>query len=152
MIFLVSSVESSIDVAVPVTTAYNQWTQFETFPEFMEGVDKVVQLDDTTLEWTAEIMGQTRTWKSAITEQTPDQRIAWRSTGEVDNAGVVTFHRLDDENTRVMLQLEYAPEQTTEKIADAAGVIRRRAERDLERFKKFIESRGSETGAWRGEV
>jgi len=148
----VGKVEESIDVNVPVRTAYNQWTQFEEFPRFMEGVKSVRQLDDRTLEWTAEIAGNDETWRAEISEQEPDQRIAWHSTEGARNAGVVTFHRLDDNTTRVMLQLEYEPEGVVENVGDALGVPERRVRGDLERFKEFIESRGTETGAWRGEI
>ena len=145
-------VEESIDVNVPVRTAYNQWTQFEEFPRFMEGVKSVRQLDDRTLEWTAEIAGNEETWRAEISEQESDQRIAWHSTEGARNAGVVTFHRIDDDTTRVMLQLEYEPEGVVENVGDALGVPERRVRGDLERFKEFIESRGTETGAWRGEI
>src|SRR5687767_11657786 len=110
-----ANVESSIDVNVPVTTAYNQWTQFEEFPEFMEGVEYVHQIDDTHLRWAAEIGGEREEWEAAITEQTPDQRIAWTSTTGKHNAGVVTFHRIDDMTTRVMLQMDWDPEGLKEK-------------------------------------
>jgi uncharacterized membrane protein len=144
--------EHSIDVSVPVRTAYNQWTQFEEFPRFMEGVEEVKQLDDTHLLWVAEIGGQRREWKAEISEQRPDERIAWHSMEGTTNAGAVTFHRIDDGQTRVMLQLEYEPEGAVEKAGDAAGIVKSRVKGDLERFKEFIESRGQETGAWRGEV
>ncbi len=144
--------EHSIDVSVPVRTAYNQWTQFEEFPRFMEGVEEIQQLDDTHLLWVAEIGGQRREWKAEITEQRPDERIAWRSMDGATNAGVVTFHRLGDAETRVMLQLEYEPEGAIETAGDTAGVVKSRIKGDLERYKQFIESRGQETGAWRGEV
>jgi uncharacterized membrane protein len=144
--------EHSIDVSVPVRTAYNQWTQFEEFPRFMEGVEEIQQLDDTHLLWIAEIGGQRREWKAEITEQRPDERIAWRSMDGATNAGVVTFHRLGDSQTRVMLQMEFDPEGAIEKAGDAAGVVKSRLKGDLERFKEYIESRGHETGAWRGEV
>ena len=147
-----SQIIETVDVDVPVRTAYDQWTQFESFPMFMEGVEKVEQLDDTTLRWTAEIAGQKRTWKARITEQVPDQRIAWTSVEGAKNAGVVTFHRLDDRKTRVTLQLDVDPEGPVENIGDALGFVQRRAKGDMERFKEFIESRGSETGAWRGTV
>jgi uncharacterized membrane protein len=147
-----SQIIESVDVDVPVRKAYDQWTQFETFPKFMEGVERVEQLDDTTVRWTAEIAGQKRTWKAKITEQAPDQRIAWTSTEGANNAGVVTFHRLDDNKTRVTLQLDVDPEGPVENIGDALGFVQRRAKGDMERFKEFIESRGSETGAWRGTV
>lgn len=147
-----STIEQAVEVNVPVSTAYNQWTQFETFPQFMEGVEQVNQLDDTGLRWVAEIAGQRREWDAKITEQTPDQRIAWTSIDGPYNAGVVTFHKLDPNTTRVMLQMEYDPESMTEKAGDMLGIIKSRAKGDLERFKQFIESRGTETGAWRGEV
>jgi uncharacterized membrane protein len=144
--------EHSIDVTVPVRTAYDQWTQFEDFPRFMEGVERVVQIDDTTLEWTAKIAGKTETWRAKITEQTPDERIAWQSTEGARNAGVVTFHRLDDDTTRVTLQLDVEPQGAVENAGDALGFVDRRIQDDLERFKEFIESRGTPTGAWRGDV
>jgi uncharacterized membrane protein len=146
------SIEQSVEVEVPVRTAYNQWTQFEEFPRFMEGVESVQQLDDTHLRWKAEIAGQTRAWNAEIDEQTPDQRIAWHATEGVHQAGVVTFHRLDDGKTKVMLQLEIDPDGFAEQAAAALGVITGRVKGDLGRFKEFIESRGTETGAWRGEV
>jgi uncharacterized membrane protein len=147
-----SSIVESVDVAVPVRTAYNQWTQFEEFPRFMEGVSSVEQLDDQHLHWVADIAGVTREWDAEITEQEPDMRIAWRSTTGTDNAGVVTFHKLDDEQTRVHLQLDIEPEGVVEKAGDAMGFIKRRASGDLERFKELIEARGEESGAWRGTV
>jgi uncharacterized membrane protein len=137
---------------VPVRTAYNQWTQFEEFPQFMEGVAEVRQLDEKRLHWKAEIVGQEREWDAEITEQIPDKRIAWRSISGKQNAGVVTFHRLSDASCQIMLQLEYPPEGIIENVGDAVGVVSQRVEGDLERFKKFIESRGVETGAWRGEI
>jgi uncharacterized membrane protein len=142
----------TIDVDVPVRTAYNQWTQFEEFPRFMEGVERVTQVDDTTLEWAAEIAGQRKQWRATITEQEPDQRIAWTATDGAHNAGVVTFHRLSDHLTRVTLQLDVDPEGPVESVGSALGFVERRVKGDLERFKEFIESRGSETGAWRGSV
>ena len=144
--------EHSIDVNVPVRTAYDQWTQFETFPQFMEGVEEVRQVSDTMLHWRAEIAGRTETWEAEITEQVPDQRIAWTSRTGAKNAGVVTFHYIDDATTRVMLQLEYEPETVVEQAGAALGVVGRRIKGDLERFKEFIESRGEATGAWRGEI
>ena len=147
-----STYEESIDVQVPVRTAYNQWTQFEEFPKFMEGVEEVRQLTDTELQWIAEIAGQRREWKAQITEQQPDERIAWTSTEGATNAGVVTFHRLGDSQTKVMRQLEFDADDAMEKAGDAAGIVKSRVKGDLERFKEFIESRGQETGAWRGEV
>jgi uncharacterized membrane protein len=135
-----------------VRTAYNQWTQFEEFPQFMEGVEKVEQLDDTHLHWTAEIAGVRREWRAEVTEQTPDQRIAWQSENGAQHAGVVTFHRIDDGQSRVMLQLDTEPEGVVEKAGDALGVLKRQVKGDLERFKELIESRGAESGGWRGEV
>jgi uncharacterized membrane protein len=145
-------IEQSIDVDVPVRTAYNQWTQFEDFPKFMEGVLGVRQLGDKRLLWRANVGGKEKTWEAEITEQIPDDRVAWRSRGGAPNAGVVTFHRLGDSTTRIMLQLEYEPEGAVEQVGDWVGVVSRRVEGDLRRFKEFIESRGRETGAWRGEI
>jgi uncharacterized membrane protein len=147
-----ANIEKTIDVDVPVTTAYNQWTQFEEFPRFMEGVEQVQQLDDQRLHWVAEIGGKKEEWDARITEQTPDQRVAWTSTDGNHNAGVVTFHQLAGDKTRVMLQLDYEPEGFVEKAGDMAGFVGRRVEGDLKRFKEFIEARGEETGAWRGQV
>jgi len=147
-----SNYERSIDVNVPVRTAYNQWTQFESFPQFMEGVERVQQINDTNMRWKAEIAGNNLEWDAVITEQTPDQRIAWTSTSGAKNAGVVTFHKLDDDTTRVMLQVDYEPEGFLENVGAALGVVEGRMKGDLERFKDFIEGRGVETGAWRGEV
>jgi uncharacterized membrane protein len=147
-----ATIEKSIDVDVPVRTAYNQWTQFEEFPKFMEGVRDVRQLDDRRLHWRAQVAGKEKEWDAEITEQTPDQRIAWRSRSGAWNAGVVTFHRLGDGKTRVMLQLEYDPDGVVENVGDALGFVSGRVNGDLERFKTFIESRGRETGAWRGEI
>jgi uncharacterized membrane protein len=148
----VSTIEQSIEVKVPVRTAYNQWTQFEDFPEFMDGVEKVIQQDDVTLLWEAEIAGQRRQWQAKISEQIPDERIAWHSIEGSKQAGVVTFHRIDDNTTRIMLQMEFDPGDFKEKAADVLGIVKARVKGDLERFKEFIESRGRETGAWRGEV
>jgi uncharacterized membrane protein len=145
-------IEKSIDVEVPVRTAYNQWTQFEDFPKFMEGVLAVKQLGEKRLLWRANVGGKEKTWEAEITEQIPDDRIAWRSRGGTPNAGVVTFHRLHDGKTRLMLQLEYEPEGAMEQVGDWVGVVSRRVEGDLQRFKEFIESHGRETGAWRGEI
>jgi len=147
-----STIEKSIEVNVPVRTAYNQWTQFKEFPRFMEGVKEVNQLDDTHLHWKAAIAGQEKEWDAEITEQTPDQRIAWTSRGGAINGGVVTFHRLSDARSKVMLQLEYDPQGVVENVGAALGVVSMRVQGDLERFKEFIEKRGRETGAWRGQV
>ena len=151
-VFVVSTIEQSVDVEVPVRTAYNQWTQFEEFPRFMEGVENIRQVTDTQLHWTAKIAGARREWDAEITEQTPDQRIAWKATSGVQNDGVVTFHRIDDGVTRVMLQLEFDPEGFVEKAGDALGIIRARTHGDMERFRDFVEARGKATGEWRGEV
>ena len=147
-----SQIIESIDIDVPVRTAYDQWTQFESFPKFMDGIERVEQLTDTTLEWTARIAGVDRSWTAEITEQTPDQRIAWKATSGAENAGVVTFHRLDDRKSRVTLQVDVEPEGVVESVGDALGFVQRRAKGDLERFKTFIEDRGAPTGVWRGEV
>jgi uncharacterized membrane protein len=148
----VTSVQDSVDVAVPVTTAYNQWTQFESFPEFMSGVEEVRQVTDTRTHWKTKIGGVEREFDAEITEQHPDERIAWRALEGVRQAGVVTFHRLDERHTRVSLQLEFEPEGVTEKAGAALGVVGQRVKGDLNKFKQFIESQGQETGAWRGDV
>ena len=147
-----ATVEESIEVEVPVTTAYNQWTQFEEFPQFMEGIESVQQIDDTHLLWTAEIGGKREEWRAEITEQHPDHRIAWRSTEGRQNGGVVTFHRIDDRTTRIMVQMEWEPEGALETAGAAVGADNRRVQGDLKRFKELIERRGTPTGAWRGEV
>ncbi len=147
-----SNIQQSIDVNVPIGPVYNQWTQFEEFPEFMEGVEQVRQIDDSTTEWTAEVAGHKRTFKADIVEQSPEERVAWKSTEGAPHAGVVTFHKLGEDKTRVMLQMDLEPEGAVEKVGDALGFAERRVKADLERFKQFIESRGSETGGWRGEV
>ena len=147
-----STIEHSVDVAVPVRTAYNQWTQFESFPEFMEGVESIKQLDDTRLLWHVQVAGVHREFGAEITEQRPDERVAWRSLEEPHQAGVVTFHRLTADTTRVMLQMEFEPEGIVEQVGDKLQLVRMRVHGDLERFKKFIESKGHETGGWRGEV
>ncbi len=146
------SVTKSIDVDVPVRTAYNQWTQFEDFSHFMEGVESVQQLDDTHTHWKTKVGGVEREFDAEITEQHPDERVAWRSTSGPDQAGVVTFHRLSDAQTRVTVQMDWDPEGVTEKVGAALNFDDRRVQGDLERFKEFIESRGAETGAWRGDV
>ena len=147
-----STVQKSIDVNVPVSTAYNQWTQFEEFPRFMEGVKSVRQLDDKRLHWVTQIGGKEESFDAIIDQQVPDQRIAWHSTIGPKQGGVVTFHRLGDAKTRVMLQMEYEPQGLVEKAGDMLGAVSMRIQGDLDRFKKFIEARGAETGAWRGEI
>lgn len=147
-----SIISKHIDVNVPCNTAYNQWTQFETFPQFMEGVKEVTQLDDRRMKWRAQILGKETEWLAEITEQVPDKRIAWRSTSGAPNAGVVTFHPLDETSCRVMLQIDYDPQGFVENAGDTLGLVEQRVEGDLARFKEFIESRGEETGAWRGRI
>ncbi|HZS12525.1 MAG TPA: SRPBCC family protein [Nitrospirales bacterium] len=147
-----STIEKSIEVHVPVKTAYNQWTQFEDFPKFMEGVKSVKQLDDKRLHWKAEIAGQAREWDAEIYDQIPDQRIAWRSIGGVKNAGVVMFDKVANDRTRVRVSMEYEPHGAAENVGDTLGIVSQRVQGDLERFKSFIEKRGQETGAWRGEI
>jgi uncharacterized membrane protein len=147
-----ATIEKSIEVTAPIRAVYNQWTQFEEFPRFMEGVKEVTQLDDKRLRWRAAIGGKEKEWEAEIVEQRPEERIAWTSRGGAEHAGVVTFHRIDDSRTRVMLQVDYDPEGVVENVGDALGVVSGRVKGDLERFKEFIEHRGRETGAWRGEI
>jgi uncharacterized membrane protein len=147
-----STIERSIEVRVPTSTAYDQWTQFEEFPRFMEGVERVEQIDDTTLRWRSRAAGRSEEWTARIDEQIPGKRIAWHSVEGRSNGGVVTFHRLADDRTRVMLQLAYEPEGAVEKAGDWLGLAGRRIEGDLRRFKEFVESRGEAPGAWRGRV
>jgi uncharacterized membrane protein len=145
-------VEEKIEVSVPVRTAYNQWTQFEEFPRFMEGVKEVKQLDDKRLFWHAEIGGKEEKWEAEITEQEPDRIVAWRSTSGAPNGGRVTFQPQGSDRTQVTVRMEYEAQGAVEKAGDALGVVDRRVKGDLKRFKEFIESRGTETGAWRGEI
>ena len=148
-----SQVQESVDVDVPVRTAYDQWTQFESFPHFMDGVVSITQIDDTHNHWVTKVGGVEREFDTEITEQHADERIAWKSVGgETKHAGVVTFHRLDEAKTRVMIQIDWEPEGLVEKAGAAIGVDDHRVKADAKRFKAFIESRGTETGAWRGEV
>jgi uncharacterized membrane protein len=147
-----ASVIQSIDVNVPVRTAYDQWTQFESFPQFMDGVKEVRQLDDTHLHWVAEVNGKTQEWDAVVTEQNPDERVAWKSTTGEPNAGVVTFHRLGPDETKVTVQMEWEPSGPVESVGSALGFDDRQIKGDLENFKRFIESRGAPTGAWRGSV
>jgi len=148
----VTTVTESVDVAVGVSTAYNQWTQFESFPEFMSGVDRIVQTDDRHTHWSTSIGGVHREFDAEITEQHPDERVAWKSTDGTTHAGVVTFHRLDDNGTRVTVQLDWQPDGVVEKAGAVLGIDNLQIKGDLQRFKKFIEHRGGETGAWRGDV
>ncbi|MFE3370060.1 SRPBCC family protein [Streptomyces sp. NPDC059173] len=148
-----SQVEESIEVSVPVSAAYNQWTQFESFPQFMEGVEHIEQRTQTLTHWKTKIAGVEREFDAEITEQIPDERVAWTSVGgEARQAGVVTFHYIDDSTTKVMLQLDHDPEGLAETVGDQLGFVKRQATGDLKRFKQFIESRGAETGSWRGTV
>jgi uncharacterized membrane protein len=147
-----ASVEKSIEVGVPLRVAYNQWTQFEEFPRFMEGVKRVQQLTDQQLHWHAEVAGKDEEWDAVIVDQVPDQRISWMSTTGARHAGTVTFHPIGPDVTRVTLHIEYEPEGIVEGAGSALGLVDRRVEGDLKRFKEFIEARGHETGAWRGEI
>jgi uncharacterized membrane protein len=147
-----STITETVDVDVPVTTAYNQWTQFESFPQFMEGVEQIRQLDDTHLHWVTKVAGATREFDATITEQHPDERVAWRSDSGPNHAGVITFHRLNDSTTRVTAQMDLDPEGFAENVADKLGLLDRRVKNDMLRFKEFIEHRGAETGSWRGDV
>lgn len=147
-----STVEQSIEVEVPVQTAYNQWTQFETFPAFMDGVQEIRQTDDKHLHWVAEFGGSRHEWDAEVTEQLPDERVAWRNTDGKENAGVVTFHKLGDARSKIMVQMDYVPEGVKEKLGSALGFDDRKVKADLQRFKELIEKRGTESGAWRGEV
>ena len=147
-----ATIEHSIDVQVPVRTAYNQWTQFEEFPRFMEGVKEVRQLDDARLYWRANIGGLEKEWRARITEQVPDRGIAWQSEGGAYNSGLVRFEHESPGETRIILRIDYDPDGVLENVGDAVGAVSRRVKGDLERFKEFIETRGRETGAWRGTV
>jgi uncharacterized membrane protein len=149
---MTTNVQDSIDVEVPVSTAYNQWTQFESFPRFMSGVERIEQIDATRTHWVTKIAGVKREFDAEITEQHPDERVAWKSVSGPNQGGVVTFHRLDSDHTRVTLQLDFEPEGVLETAGDALGVVGKQAKDDLGRFKEFIESRGAEEGAWRGDV
>jgi len=144
--------EESIEVDVPVRTAYNQWTQFEEFPQFMENVEEVVQLDDKRLHWKAKIAGKLIEWDSEISDQTPDTRIAWRSVTGPKNGGAVLFTPIDADTTRVTVRMDVYPEGIAETLASAFGILAGQIKADLSRFKSFVESRGVETGAWRGEI
>ncbi len=147
-----SEVIETVDVAVPVRTAYNLWTQFEEFPRFMDGVEQITQVSDTLTHWKIKIGGVQREFDAEITEQHPDERVAWHSVTGTDHAGVVTFHRLDDANTRVTLQLATVPEGVVETLGDKLGLVAHRAKGDMARFKEYIEQRGAETGAYRDDI
>jgi uncharacterized membrane protein len=144
--------QHTVDVAAPVRVAYNQWTQFEEFPKFMGGVEEIRQITDDTVHWKVDIHGVTREFDTVITEQTPDQRIAWKTIDGPHHAGVVTFHKLDDDTTRVTLQMDYDPQGFLENVADKIGFVSGQLESDMERFKEFIEDRSVSTGAWRGTI
>lgn len=145
-------VHKTFEIAVPVHTAYNQWTQFEDFPRFMEGVKEVRQIDDTHVHWRASVGGKDKEWDSEITEQVPDRVIAWRSVAGSPNSGRVAFEPLGADRTRIDLEMEYQPETAAEKAGDALGVVSRKIDKTIDDFREFIENRGRETGAWRGEV
>ncbi|KAA1251117.1 SRPBCC family protein [Mycobacterium simiae] len=149
---MTSNITAAIDVRKPIDTVYNQWTQFESFPEFMEGVEQVQQLDDTHLAWRIKVGPATREFYATVTEQHPEERVAWRSDDGPTHAGVVTFHRINDDTTRVTTQIDIDPDGFVENVADKLGILDRRVHGDLERFKEFIERRPGETGAWRGDV
>jgi len=148
----VTTAETNIDVASDITTVYNQWTQFEDFPLFMEGVDEVTQLDDRHLHWKVSIAGVHREFDATITEQIPEVRVAWKADGEVRHAGVVDFHRIEDRRTGVSLQLDMDPQGLVEHLGDALNVVERRAKGDLKRFRLLVEKNQEATGSWRGEV
>lgn len=148
-----SQIIETIDVDVPVRTAYNQWTQFESFPHFLDEVESITQKDDTHTRWKVKVGGVEREFDAEITEQHPDERVAWKSTGgDTHHAGVVTFHKLSDAETRVTVQIDWEPEGLLEKAGSLVGVGKHAVKKDLDNFKEFIEAKGSETGAWRGDV
>ena len=148
-----SQVQESVDVDVPVRVAYDQWTQFESFPQFMDGVESITQIDDTRSHWVTKITGVTREFDTEVTEQHPDERVAWKSTGgDTTHAGVVTFHRLSDTQTRVMIQIDWEPEGLLEKAGSVVGVDDHQVKADAKRFKAFIEKQGTQSGGWRGDV
>ncbi len=144
--------EKTVEVDVPLRTAYNQWTQFESFPNFMKGVKRVEQLDDKTLHWVAEIGGKDVDWTAEITHQEPDRHIGWRTKSGTPNSGSVKFEKLGDTRTRVTVRIDYTPEGAVEKTGSALGLVSHRIEADLDKFKDFIEKRGTESGGWRGEI
>jgi uncharacterized membrane protein len=147
-----SEVIETVDVSVPIRTAYNQWTQFTEFPRFMEGVEEITQMSPTMTHWKIKIGGLEREFDAEITEQHPDERVAWHSVSGVDHAGVVTFHRLDDSRTRVTLQLDTGPEGLVENLGDKLGLVKHRAQADMQRFKDYIEARGDESGGYRQDI
>jgi len=145
-------IQKEFEISVPVRAAYDQWTQFEEFPRFMDGVEEVVQTDNTHLHWRVSVAGKQKEWDAEITEQVPDRVIAWRSVSGTPNAGQVRFEPIGADRTRVMFAMEYQPETAVEKAGDAVGVLSRKVDKTVEDFKEFIEQRGRETGGWRGEV
>ncbi len=148
-----AKITESVDVAVPVSTAYNQWTQFESFPHFLDEVESITQSDDTHTHWKVKVGGATREFDAVIAEQHPDERVAWNSTGgDTNHAGVVTFHRLSDDSARVTVQIDWEPEGLLETIGSAVGIGTHAVKKDLQNFKEFIENQGAESGAWRGDV
>jgi uncharacterized membrane protein len=147
-----TTITKSVDVDVPITTAYNQWTQFESFPQFLSGIEAVTQQDDTHTHWKVNIGGVEREFDATITEQHADERVAWQSTDGTSHAGVVTFHRLSDDETRVTVQLDWQPEGFVEHAGAVLGIDDLQVSRDLKKFKELIESNGFESGAWRGDV
>ncbi|MGV7824733.1 cyclase [Mycobacterium kansasii] len=149
---MASNITAAVDVNRPIHTVYNQWTQFESFPKFMQGVERVDQLDETHLRWRIKIGPSTREFDATVTEQHPEERVAWRSDSGPTHAGVVTFHQISDSTTRVTTQMDIDPDGVVENVADKLGILDRRVHEDLQRFKQFIESQSAETGAWRGEV
>jgi uncharacterized membrane protein len=146
------TIKETIDVNVPVSTAYDQWTQFEQFPKFMEGVESVTQIDDTHLGWAASVGGAHREWKAEIVEQVPEQKIAWRATSGNGPNGIVTFEPLGPESTLITVEMSYEPDGLKEQLGAKVGVDSRQVAADLKRFKQLVETMGAETGAWRGEV
>jgi len=146
------TIKESIDVQVPVSTAYDQWTQFEQFPKFMESVESVAQIDETHLDWTADIGGARREWQAEIMEQVPDQKIVWRATSGDGPNGIVTFEPLGPDSTLVTVEMSYEPDGLMEQLGAKAGLDSHQVAGDLKRFKQLVETTGAETGAWRGEV
>ncbi len=150
---MTTTIEQSIDLDVPVRTAYDQWTRFEEFPQFMKGVEEIRQIDDRHLHWVADFGGSRHEWDAEIVEQSPEERVAWRNTDGKDNAGVVTFHKLSDTSSRVMVQIDFVPEGIKEKVGAAINAPDRQVKGDLERFKELVEAKGGpDEGGWRGEV
>ncbi|WP_159765622.1 SRPBCC family protein [Streptomyces sp. HM190] len=148
-----STVKEAVEVEVPVHTAYNQWTQFEEFPQFMEGVEEVRQLDDRHNHWVTKVGGTRREFDTEIVDQLPDERITWRTTtGDTKQKGTVHFERLDDTHTRVELVMDVEPSGPVEKAGDMLGMVDRRVKGDMRRFKEYMEKRGGESGAWRGRI